>query len=50
MLGTTPVRKEYKYPVDLPRTEEAQELLEVFRENYEPPSTPEQEPTKVINR
>lgn len=44
--GTTPARRQYKYPVDLPKTEEAQKLLEIFKDNYEAPLSPEYEPAK----
>ncbi|XP_028390814.1 kinesin-like protein KIF11-A isoform X2 [Dendronephthya gigantea] len=39
--GTTPVRRQYRYPTHLPRTENQTKLLEIFKETYEVPTTPQ---------
>ena len=39
--GTTPVRQQYRYPTHLPRTEDRMTLMQLFKENYEVPTTPQ---------
>ncbi len=39
--GTTPIRQQYRYPTHLPRTDDRTKLLQLFKENYEVPTTPQ---------
>ncbi|CAB3979712.1 kinesin KIF11 [Paramuricea clavata] len=39
--GTTPVRQQYRYPMQLPRTKDRTKLLQLFKESYEVPTTPQ---------
>lgn len=39
-VGTTPIRQQYKYPVHLPRTEDQRKLLQMFKDDFEVPTTP----------
>lgn len=39
--GMTPIRQQYKYPTHLPRTEDRRTLWQMFKENYDVPTTPQ---------
>jgi hypothetical protein len=39
--GTTPIRRQYAYPTHLPRTEDRTTLVQLFKQSYEVPTTPQ---------